>query len=174
MTERSRGGNRRPRPTEPKLDSQPFSRRCAVGPSLSEFAVPMSFRHHSHTVSSSFRCRFGARCVMKLLRWNDPQTEITLVLKSFNFRTTRNDEWSSFDGTTERCRNDHRCWGMWSERSRTWVERSATTSRSVSRSCHSNRVPRSVIVLHRSGKRGGIGTTSERGRNGGGGRAKVG
>ncbi len=79
------------------------------------------------------------------------------------------DPSESFGGSSP----DHQCWGKWPERSRTRAERSATTSRSVFRSCHSNLVPRSEIVLYRSGNRGGIGKTPEQGRNGEGGWAKV-
>ena len=62
--------------TEPKLDSKSFSHHCAVIPLLSQFVIPISFQHHSNAISSSFQCRFSARDMRKVLRWNASKTEI--------------------------------------------------------------------------------------------------
>ena len=62
--------------------------------------VLQSFRYHSNVVLSSFRCRFVPRDMTNFLRWNDPKTKISLVARSFHFRTRWNDTRSSFEGTT--------------------------------------------------------------------------
>ena len=92
--------------TEPKLDSKSFSHHCAVIPLLSQFVIPISFQHHSNAISSSFQCRFSARDMRKVLRWNASKTEIV----SFRCRLiSERDGTMSGPRLTERSRSENRC-----------------------------------------------------------------
>ena len=111
----------------------------------------------------------------KLLQWNDPKMKISVVAGSFHFRTRRNDTRSSFHGMT----------GMRLERPTLFGKGSPNGEKGgsndlgftvipISHSCHSDRIPRSKVVLSHSGKKGSFGMTSERCRNEGRGGAEVG
>ena len=95
--------------TEPKLDSKSFSHHCAVIPLNISIRhsnlIPTSFQCHFIIVPVSFQCtRHQTSSKMERLKNGN-----CLVPLSFNFRTRSNDEWFSFDGTTERSRSENRC-----------------------------------------------------------------
>ena len=131
--------------------------------------------HHSNVILISFRCSFVAPDMAIILWWNDPKMRITLVTRSFLFQNeTERNEFLVRRNDRNTVGTTLTVGGRGPERWRARVERSMTSSHSVFRSCHSSRVPRSGVNLYRSRREGDFGTTPERGRNGEGGRAKVG
>ena len=101
--------------------------------------------------------------------------KISLVARSFYFRTRRNDTWSSFDGTTGTSLERASVNGKGGPNG---VEGGSNDPRHqvipFFRSCHSDLIPHSRVVRSHSGRKEAFGMTSERGRNEGRGGAEVG
>ena len=111
----------------------------------------------------------------KLLQWNDPKMKISVVAGSFHFRTRRNDTRSSFHGMTGTRLKRPTLFGKGSPNGEKGGSNDlGFTVIPISHSCHSDRIPRSKVVLSHSGKKGTFRMTSERCRNEGRGGAEVG
>ena len=111
----------------------------------------------------------------KILQWNDPKMKISVVAGSFHFRTRRNDTRSSFHGMTGTRLKRPTLFGKGSPNGEKGGSNDlGFTVIPISHSCHSDRIPRSKVVLSHSGKKGTFRMTSERCRNEGRGGAEVG
>ena len=111
----------------------------------------------------------------KLLQWNDPKMKISVVAGSFHFRTRRNDTRSSFHGMTGTRLERPTLFGKGSPNGEKGGSNDlGFTVIPIFHSCHSDRIPRSKVVLSHSGRKGTFRMTSERCRNEGRGGAEVG
>ena len=101
--------------------------------------------------------------------------KISVVAGSFHFRTRRNDTRSSFHGMTGTRLKRPTLFGKGSPNGEKGGSNDlGFTVIPISHSCHSDRIPRSKVVLSHSGKKGTFRMTSERCRNEGRGGAEVG
>ena len=101
--------------------------------------------------------------------------KISVVAGSFHFRTRRNDTRSSFHGMTGTRLKRPTLFGKGSPNGEKGGSNDlGFTVIPISHSCHSDRIPRSKVVLSHSGRKGTFRMTSERCRNEGRGGAEVG
>ena len=137
--------------------------------------VLQSLQYHPNVVSLSFRCRFIPRDITDFFAVERPKNDNISRCRVVSFQNEEERHKVLVRGNDRNAvGTTHRVRGRRTERRRRMAERWKGSGQSGPRSCRSDLVPRSRDVPNRSRRKGCIGTTPERGRNWGGGWAKVG